>query len=887
MLDKMFLQVLNMSYTAGIVILFVLALRLLLKNAPKKFSYALWGAVLFRLICPYSFESIFSLLPAKAVPIAGDIVYMPAPGTDSGVAINNAVQAVLPATAPASFPAVAPYAGVDPLQLWIFFGKTVWLLGMAILLVCSIVSLLRLHKQLSKAVHKKDNIYLAEGLETAFVMGLFRPRIYLPATLSIEEKKYILLHEETHIKRFDHVTRIFSFFVLCLHWFNPLVWLAFYLSNKDMEMSCDEAVIKKMGNELKKEYSLSLLSLAIGKRIVGGIPLAFGEGDTRGRIKNVLNFKKPAFWVMAVTMIAVIIMGIGLTANPINSIRLPDANDVNFSTEMLDRVVYGTLIVGDKIVEFSQVKAPEFVDFVKELRVSKKEISKNRDEGRDSTNQIHLAYEGFGNDGTTYNLYFNFSTDFTEIWLDNSIKPGFSYRVKKPKEVQEFFERQLGSVMQIVEIGSAEELWESRTKYIGDNSAVGRLLGLMPLPEDLRHNSFKLQTGGAERGLEWILDEAENAAYQASQFDRTALLLFALVNNMEDFYVTTKDPFGGGTKLHYDRAWANKEAGGDIRDYAQSPETLQELLDLISLKEIDPNIPKLTITTPRDEFSPFMSSMFGFELVVNAPGDPAKFTYACARGSFCTYKDAKITYKGNNLTTAEKVYWSPLEGDEYVYSGKTGRILISVTALDKDGKVTAHGTAVIESSPEGGWFKFIGEAAAGGTFTGAEGNAGQEWLPQPEIEDHDQYLKALEEAQQSIKTEDISVGDSVGDLGSNEGIAQAWMEAWFAMFKVLPENNMARIADGVIDSLEIKKISKEGLPKAFVFSVTLSVRPTYPIAHNAFWAAGNTGNSPGRDETWGQMYREVELRLEDDGWYHFVSMGTGGVGNSTAYDFIE
>lgn len=573
MLDKIFLQVLNMSFTAGIVILFVFVVRLLLKNAPKIFSYALWSVVLFRLICPYSFESIFSLLPTKVTPISQDIIYMTVPKIDTGIsAINNAVNT--------SLPAATPYASVNPLQIWVFLGSTAWLLGIAILLLYSIVSLLRLHKQLRNAVHERDNIYLAEGLGTAFVMGLSRPRIYLPTTLSADEKRYILLHEQTHIKRFDHVVKILSFFVLCLHWFNPLVWLAFFLSNKDMEMSCDEAVIKKMGNDVKKEYSSSLLALATGKRIVGGIPLAFGEGDTKGRIKNVLNYKKPAFWVITVTLIAVVTMGVSLIANPVHSVRLLDAKTVNFLPENLDAAIYGTLTAGDQVMDFSVAKVPEFADFIKELRVDKTEVTLSREPERDSINQIHLVYEGFGNDGTVYNAYFNFNADFTAVWVDNDVKPSFSYQVKKPKEVKTFFERQLGSVTQIMEIGSAEELWKARTKYVGNNSAVGKLLGLLPLPQDLQHDHFKLLTTGDQRGIEWILYEAENATYRTYELNKTALLIFALVDNLEDFYITTKDPFGGGTELHYDRRWANQQVSRDVCDYAESPEKLQQLINM-------------------------------------------------------------------------------------------------------------------------------------------------------------------------------------------------------------------------------------------------------------------------------------------------------------------
>ena len=311
MLEKIFLQILNMSFTASFVIMLVLIARLLLKRSPKVLSYALWGVVLFRLICPFSFESVFSLLPAKINPISQDIVYAPIPTIDTGIpAINHTVNQLLPAA--------TPTASINPLQIWVFIGTMVWLLGMAILLIYSIVSLVKLQMRLKNAVHEKDNIYLAEHLDTPFVMGIIRPKIYLPASLTEREKRYILLHEQMHIRRFDHVMKIVSFFVLCLHWFNPLVWIAFFISGKDMEMSCDEAVIKQLGNDVKKEYSSSLLTLATGRRIIGGSPLAFGEGDTKVRIKNVLNYKKPAFWMVIVAAVAVICVIVGLMSNPMD-----------------------------------------------------------------------------------------------------------------------------------------------------------------------------------------------------------------------------------------------------------------------------------------------------------------------------------------------------------------------------------------------------------------------------------------------------------------------------------------------------------------------------------------------------------------------------------------
>ncbi|WRS28485.1 M56 family metallopeptidase [Oscillospiraceae bacterium MB08-C2-2] len=309
MLDQFFFKILNMSFTGSIVILFVLLTRLLLKKIPKVFSYALWSVVLFRLICPFSFESVFSLLPTKASPIAQDIVYMQTPKIDTGVAIINS-------TVNEFLPAATPYASMNPLQFWLFIGSTVWVTGTVFMLSYSLLSLWSLTKKLENAIPYQNSIYLSDQIHTAFVLGVFRPKIYLPYRLSDGQREHILLHEQTHIKRFDHLVKLISFFVLCLHWFNPLVWVAFFASGKDMEMSCDEAVVKKLGNSIKKDYSSSLLTLASGRRMVGGTPLAFGEGDTKGRIKNVLSYKEPAFWVILAAAVAVTGVIVGLISNP-------------------------------------------------------------------------------------------------------------------------------------------------------------------------------------------------------------------------------------------------------------------------------------------------------------------------------------------------------------------------------------------------------------------------------------------------------------------------------------------------------------------------------------------------------------------------------------------
>ncbi|MDF1617902.1 M56 family metallopeptidase [Petrocella sp. FN5] len=308
---ELFLSVINMSLTASYVILCVIFIRLLLKKAPKVISYALWGVIAFRLIIPFSFESMFSLIPRNinAVLIPHDIVYQQSPQVNSGIEVVDSLVSN-------SLPAPNVGASVNPLQIYTEIGTYIWILGIMVLLIYSVVSVLRLKRQLKGAQLIEQNIYHAQKLKTPFVLGLIRPRIYLPVDLSTTERSYILLHEQTHIQRKDHIIKILAFIILSIHWFNPLVWIAFLLMSTDMELSCDERVLKEMNEEIKKPYANSLLSLATGRHILNGSPLAFGEGNVKGRIINVLNYKKPVFWVVIVALITVIAVSVGLMSNP-------------------------------------------------------------------------------------------------------------------------------------------------------------------------------------------------------------------------------------------------------------------------------------------------------------------------------------------------------------------------------------------------------------------------------------------------------------------------------------------------------------------------------------------------------------------------------------------
>lgn len=318
MIEQLFIRILNMSLTGSFVILAVLAIRLLLRRAPKIFSYCLWAVVLFRLLCPISFSAAFSPLSILSSPTVehGMTEYIP----------KEMVQATQPALAwaPQISPSLHPEAENSSKQAAVVnqtlrpvqIATMIWLYGIFIMALYSILMLAGLKRHLKTAMWERDNIYITETLSTPFVIGMVKPKIYLPSSLGSYEREYVLLHEQIHIKRLDHMVKIIAFLTLCIYWFNPFVWVAFFLSGQDMEMSCDEAVIRQIGNRMKKEYSASLLSMATGRRIISGVPLAFGEGDTGSRIKNILHYRKPANLAVVVAAIVCILAAVILLANP-------------------------------------------------------------------------------------------------------------------------------------------------------------------------------------------------------------------------------------------------------------------------------------------------------------------------------------------------------------------------------------------------------------------------------------------------------------------------------------------------------------------------------------------------------------------------------------------
>ena len=454
---EIFPKILNMSLTASVIILFVMVFRLLLKRTPKIYSYVLWSVVLFRLLCPVALSAPVSVLGIFDTPVveqmADDIdkktivtstvEYIPldivhtqypeliVPAPVVGKLISDAVNEKLPQG--------EEQLGADPLEAPITILTYLWMGGILVLLTYGIISYVKLRQTLLGALRLRDNIYVADHISCPFVLGILKPTIYLPSGLEEKEQVYIVLHEQHHIRRRDHLFKMLAFLVLCIHWFNPLVWVAFQLAVKDMEMSCDEAVINKLGEKVRADYSASLLQLAIGRRIIFGSPLAFGEGEPAGRIRNLARFKRPR---IVVTVVAFLLCAVGIMvcifnpATPKDLLQMTEqhsgvnGNRVKYEVELGNQVgsaiLYAEQWIDGTCTRSSQVTLTKNV---KSLQVLMKE---RKNDGVLSGIDIQIDTEEVAGSVLTY---FAFPKDHTTVgWAFKAYEENEKLRVVPGEE---------------------------------------------------------------------------------------------------------------------------------------------------------------------------------------------------------------------------------------------------------------------------------------------------------------------------------------------------------------------------------------------------------------------------------------------------------------------
>ena len=321
-MSELFLEIVNRSIAASWIVIAVLVLRLCLKKTPKWVNVLLWGIVAVRLIFPFSIESALSLIPS-AETVSPSIMMEQTPSVQTGVpALDQVINPVIDHSL-----SPAPGASANPLQIWIPVLTVIWLLGVAALFLYSAVSYRRLRRRVCEAVILRDNIYQIENVCSPFVLGIIRPKIYLPYHMDKREMDHVIAHEQTHIRRRDHWWKPLGFLLLTVHWFNPLLWLGYILLCRDIELACDEKVIREMGSEQRADYTQALVSCSVSRRSIAACPLAFGGGGIKERGKSVMNYKKPAFWIVLASAVVCAVAAVCFLTDPKTERSSPSVGD--------------------------------------------------------------------------------------------------------------------------------------------------------------------------------------------------------------------------------------------------------------------------------------------------------------------------------------------------------------------------------------------------------------------------------------------------------------------------------------------------------------------------------------------------------------------------------
>ncbi len=311
-MSELFLTVLNMSIAASWIVLCVFLLRIIFKKAPKWINILLWGIVAVRLVCPFSFESVLSLIPS-AQTVNPSVLISEAPEINTGFeTVDNIINPVISETVTA----IEPEKSVNTFKLSVLFFSKIWLVGVGLMLLYALVSYIKIKNSVREATREKQNIFICEKNKTPFILGIIKPKIYLPSDLTQQDAELVISHEKAHIKRKDYIWKPLGFLLLSLHWFNPLIWIGYAMLCRDIELACDEKAVKDLDKDKRADYSQALLTCSVSRRVIGACPLAFGEVSVKERVKTVLNYKKPAFWVIILSVVAVIAAFVCFLTNP-------------------------------------------------------------------------------------------------------------------------------------------------------------------------------------------------------------------------------------------------------------------------------------------------------------------------------------------------------------------------------------------------------------------------------------------------------------------------------------------------------------------------------------------------------------------------------------------
>lgn len=617
-IKDLFYTVCSLSYKSVFVVIFILAVRFLIKKLPKSYSFALWAVLAFRLMCPVSFESavsLFNTLPDRVYYINNVI-----PSSGVTAAQNNFNADVLNTTTVQN----TVTSGISLEQIAVY----VYIAGVLALTFYGIYMYIKTLNKVKFAVKKENNIYYCDNIASPFVLGFIRPKIYIPFQLEKSDEDFIILHEKYHIKRKDNILKFLAYILLCMHFFNPFVWISYYLFEKDMEMSCDEKVIRLLGAEAKKKYSSLLLSFAMNKRPKVPSPVSFGESGVKSRIKNILMFKKPKMTVGILAVLVCAVVFVILGADPFTGWKVK-YTPVSVQNNTSDVEYEYTAPLGTKSVAFyGEV-------FYKGSLKGRYVISSQSLNNRKGS--FNLLFKGVNNDTKTVDLALGQGGEYSEINIpipnnyysyitkflgestgkaqgkdkdmalfavsmaenvNNGIRPvpcesiqgsfyNYQYLIaendmtvalkvavsnKSPDELKEEIEKFI-----------PKELFAVKNQYIGDNVADGRVLGALGIGYDLGHFTTELQTSSEPYSIKLVFENAVNEnqeQYLNSQMEKYSLFILALIDNAGEVHWEYPIENGGKRTGFYTKEMADDYLKTDIKNFSQSPEKLAELMQV-------------------------------------------------------------------------------------------------------------------------------------------------------------------------------------------------------------------------------------------------------------------------------------------------------------------
>ncbi len=452
-MENVFLKIFNMSITAGWIALAVMLLRLPLKKAPKWIMGVLWAFVALRLVLPVSFESVLSLIPSTQT-LPQNFTYSPAPVINSGIPmINSAVNPVISQSL-----APAPGASANPTQIISFIASVIWIIGMVCMILYMLISFAALKLKVRESLKLDKTVRICDRIPSPFVLGVIFPKIYLPSDLGEEDMRYVMEHEKTHIRRGDHLWKPLGFLLLSVYWFNPILWVAYILMCRDIELACDEKVIAKLGESTKKAYSEALINCSAPRRLITACPLAFGEIGVKERIKRVLNYKKPAFWIIILAIVSCVVVAVCFLTNPkrqmtIGSIYeqseelgLSYPEDVPSPSKIFDNVsdVWITdsaayaLSAGGDGYHIDSALLEDYISDVKDIKLGSTKYADPATVGSDPDYLIVVNKQY--NERTWGEVMLGFNSDFTDFWtVGRDGKPDKVFSVQEPEKARRLF----------------------------------------------------------------------------------------------------------------------------------------------------------------------------------------------------------------------------------------------------------------------------------------------------------------------------------------------------------------------------------------------------------------------------------------------------------------